>query len=50
MWTKEELQEMDQRTRKLISVSKALYQRDDIDRLMCQKEKDEDDLPAFKIT
>ena len=32
-WTREELQQMDQRTRKLISMHKALHRRDDVDRL-----------------
>ena len=33
MWTREELQQMDQRTRKLMTTCKALHPRDDIDRL-----------------
>ena len=32
-WTKEELKQMDQRTRKVMTMHKALYPRDDIDRL-----------------
>ena len=32
-WTREELQQIDQRTRKLMMMHKALYSRNDIDRL-----------------
>ena len=32
-WTRDELKQMDQRTRKLIAMHKALYPRDDVDRL-----------------
>ena len=32
-WTREELRQMDQRTRKLMTMHKALYPRDDVDRL-----------------
>ena len=32
-WTRDELRQMDQRTRKLITMHKALYPRDDVDRL-----------------
>ena len=45
---REELQQMDQRTRKLMRMHKALHSRDDRDRL-CQEKKEEKDLPAFKI-
>ena len=32
-WTREELKQMDQRTRKLMTTHKALHRRDDVDRL-----------------
>ena len=32
-WTRDELKEMDQRTRKLMTMHKALHPRDDVDRL-----------------
>ena len=32
-WTRDELKQMDQRTRKLMTVHKALHPRDDVDRL-----------------
>ncbi len=32
-WTRDELKQMDQRTRKLMTMHKALHPRDDIDRL-----------------
>ena len=32
-WTREELQQMDQRTRKLMTMHNALYTRNDVDRL-----------------
>ena len=32
-WTRDELKQMDQRTRKLIAMHKALHPRDDVDRL-----------------
>ena len=32
-WTREELKQMDQRTRKLMTMHKALHPRDDVDRL-----------------
>ena len=32
-WTKDEFEQMDQRTRKLMTVQKALHHRDDVDRL-----------------
>ena len=36
-WTREELKQMDQRTRKLMSMHKALYPRDDVDRLYVRR-------------
>ena len=36
-WTREELKQMDQRTKKLMTIYKALHPRDDIDRLCVKK-------------
>ena len=47
-WTREH-QKMDKRARKLMTMHKALHIRHDVDRL-CQKEKEEVVLPAFKIS
>ena len=44
-WTREEPKEMDQRTRKLMTLYKALYPRDDY---MYQEKRGEEDLPALK--
>ena len=38
-WTKEELKQMDQRTRKLMTMHKALHPRDDVDRLYVSRKK-----------
>ena len=38
-WTKEELKQMDQRTRKLMIMHKALHHRDDIDRLYVSRKE-----------
>ena len=45
--TREELRHMDQRTRKLMTLHKALHPRDDVD--MWQEKKEEEDLLAYKI-
>ena len=47
-WTREELKQMDQRTRKLMTMHKALHPRDDVDRLYVWKKREEADLPALK--
>ena len=39
MWTSEELQEMEQRTRKLMTIHKALLHRDDVDRLYVSRKE-----------
>ena len=39
---------MDQRTRKLMTMHKALHPRDNVADYMCQEEKEEEDLPALK--
>ena len=38
-WTRDELQQMDQRTRKLMTMHKALYLRDDVDRLYVSRKE-----------
>ena len=38
-WTREELKQMDQRTRKLMTMHKALHPRDDVDRLCVSKKE-----------
>ena len=43
-WTRDELKQMDQRTRKLMTMHKALHPRDDVDRLY----EEEEDLLASK--
>ena len=50
-WTREELQYMDKRTRKLITMHLAILPKDDVDRLHLskKKKKEEEDSPAFKI-
>ena len=47
-WTRDELKQMDQRTRKLITLHKALHPRDDIDRLYVSRKRGEEDLPVSK--
>ena len=38
-WTRDELKQMDQRTRKLMTIHKALHPRDDIDRLYVSRKE-----------
>ena len=38
-WTRDELKQMDQRTRKLMTMHKALHHRDDVDRLYVSRKK-----------
>ena len=38
-WTREELKQMDQRTRKLITMHKVLHPRDDVDRLYVSRKE-----------
>ena len=47
-WTRDELKQMDQITRKLMTMHKALHPRDDVDRLYVSKKKGKEDLPASK--
>ena len=39
-WTRKDLKQMDQRTRKLMTIHKALHPRDDADRLYVSKKKE----------
>ena len=39
---------MNQRTRKLMTMHKALHLKDDVDRHMYQEKREEEDLPASK--
>ena len=39
---------MDQRTRKLMTMHKALHAKDDVDRLCVPRKEEEEDLPALK--
>ena len=47
-WARKELRQMDQRTRKVMTIHKALQSSDDKD-YMCQEKKDKEDSPAVKI-
>ena len=38
-WTRDELKQMDQRTRKLMTMHKALHLRDDVDRLYVSRKE-----------
>ncbi len=38
-WTRDELKQMDQRTRKLMTICKALHPRDDVDRLYVSRKE-----------
>ena len=40
MWTRDELKQMDQRTRKLMTMQKALHPRDDVDRLYISRKEE----------
>ena len=42
-WTREELKQMNQKTRKLMTMHKVLHPRDDVDRLYVPKKKEEED-------
>ena len=43
-WTREELRQMDQRTRKLMTMHKALHLSDDVERLYYQERSEKEDL------
>ena len=47
-WTRDKLKQMDQRTRKLMTMHKAFHPRDDVDRLYVQEKREEEDLPVLK--
>ena len=47
-WTRDELKQMDQRKRKLITIHTRLHPRDEVDRLYVPKKGEEEDLPASK--
>ena len=47
-WTRDELKQMDLRTRKLMTMHKAWHPRDDDDRLYVSRIRDEEDLPLLK--
>ena len=47
-WTREELEHMDQRTRKLITMHKALHPRDDVDRLYASSKEGRKDLASIE--
>ena len=47
-WTREELKQMAQRTKKLMTMQKALHPRDDVVRLYLSRNGEEEDLPASK--
>ena len=47
-WTRDELRQMDQRTRKLMTMHKGLHPRDDVDRLYVSRKEGGEDLPASK--
>ena len=47
-WTREELKQMDQRTRKQMTMNKASHPRDHVTDYMCQKKKEEENIPALK--
>ena len=49
-WTREELKQMDQRTRKLMTMHKALHPRDDVDRLYVSRKEGERGLASIKDT
>ena len=48
--TREELKQMDQRTRKLITMHKALHPRYDFENYMNQEEMEDEDFPSLKTT
>ena len=47
-WTRDELKQMDQRTRKLMTMHKALHPRDDVDRLYVSKKDGERGLASIE--
>ena len=49
-WTREELKQMDQRTRKLMNMHKALHPRDNVDRLYVSRKEGGRELASIKDT
>ena len=49
-WTREELKQMDQRTRKLMTMHKALHPRDDVDRLYVSRKEGQRGLVSIEDT
>ena len=49
-WTREELEQMDQRTRKLMTMHKALHPRDDVDRLYVSRKEGRRGLASIEDT
>ena len=47
-WTRDELKQMDQRKRKLMTMHKALHPRDDVDKLYVPRKEGREDSPASK--
>ena len=47
-WTRDELKQMDQRTRKLMTMHKALHPRDDVDRLCVPRKEGARGLPSIE--
>ena len=48
-WTKEELQQMNQRTRKLMTMHKALDPSDDLNRVYLSRKMEKEDLSVLQI-
>ena len=49
-WTRDELKQMDQRTRKLMTMHKALHPRDDVDRLYVSRKEGGGGLASIEDT
>ena len=49
-WTRDELRQMDQRTRKLMTIHKALHPRDDLDRLCVSRKEGRRGLASIEDT
>ena len=49
-WTRDELRQMDQRTRKLMTLHKALHPRDDIDRLYVPRKEGQRGFASIEVS
>ena len=49
-WTREELKQMDQRTKKLMTMHKALHPRDDVDRLYVSRKEGGRGLTSIEVS